>query len=408
MKNSPILKLTLLLSAMMTMMAGAVVAPSLPQINQVFAHTPHAALLTRLVITLPALFIAVFSPFIGRLIDRRGRKLWLLASLVIYAISGTSAFFMHSLFHILIGRAVLGIAVAGIMTISTTLVGDYFIGSERSRFMGFQGAFISLGGVFFISLAGILADVSWKTPFLIYLFAVPVLVMASLYLYEPTRHQPEAADKSSRTSTPVTSVNSWLLGVIYLSLFLSIVCFYMVPVQLPFMLHKIEGVSNSMIGYAISVSTLFSAMVSINYHFIRRFLSFPLVLLFAFTLMGLGYYSIAQSTSYFHYLFSLAINGLGVGLLLPTSSLWILEIAPIAMRGRLVSGVSTSMFLGMFFSPILVQPLVNNPSLGFNGAFIAASILLCSMALLIYFGRKVLQHHTLKASTQQQLLEVKQ
>ncbi len=400
MKNTPILKITLLLSAMMTMMAGAVVAPSLPQINQVFVQTPHAALLTRLVITLPALFIAIFSPFCGRLIDRRGRKFWLLAALLIYAISGTSAFFMNNLYHILIGRAFLGIAVAGIMTISTTLVGDYFIGLERSRFMGLQAAFISLGGVFFISLAGILADVGWKTPFLIYLFAVPVFFMASFYLYEPLRLQKKTTEtKSDILNKP--KVNPILFGTIYLALFLSIVCFYMVPVQLPFMLNKIEGVSNSMIGYAISVSTLFSALISINYPRIRRFFSFPVILLFAFTLMGLGYYSIAQSSSYLQYLLSLAINGMGVGLLLPTSSLWILEIAPIAMRGRLVSGVSTSMFLGMFFSPILVQPLVNNPSLGFEGAFIAASILLCSMAILIYFGRKVLQRHTLKASSQQ-------
>jgi MFS family permease len=82
MKNTPLLKITLLLSAMMTMMAGAVMAPSLPQINEVFNKTPHAALLTRLVITLPALFIAIFSPLYGQLIDKTGRKKVVIAGFI--------------------------------------------------------------------------------------------------------------------------------------------------------------------------------------------------------------------------------------------------------------------------------------------------------------------------------------
>jgi MFS family permease len=388
MKNTPLLKITLLLSAMMTMMAGAVVAPSLPQINEVFNSTPHAPLLTRLVITLPALFIAAFSPLYGKLIDKTGRKKWLLFALFLYGISGTSAFFAHSLYQILISRMFLGIAVAGIMTISTTLVGDYFKGAERGQFLGLQGAFISLGGVFFITLAGWFADLSWQAPFLIYLFSIPVLGMASLFLYEPDVEMNDEYD--SCHEKVIFSYNKGLVGIIYITVFLAIIAFYMVPVQLPFMLKSIEGVSNSMVGYAISVSTFFSAIVSINYQKIKKRFSFPVVYLFAFTLMGLGYFFIAQSNTYNHYLFALAFSGMGVGLLMPTGSLWVMEIAPPFIRGRLIGGVSTSMFLGMFFSPIVVQPFINIELIGYKGAFMLASILLCLFAILFYFTRKKL------------------
>jgi MFS family permease len=316
-------------------------------------------------------------------------KKWLLLALLLYAISGTSGFFLNNLHLILVGRAFLGLAVAGIMTICTTLVGDYFIGAERGSFLGLQGAFISLGGVFFITLAGWFADIGWQMPFLIYLFSVPVLILASIVLYEPevVRYKNETrADGSIKK----TSYNKLLIGIIYLTVFIAIVCFYMVPVQLPFMLKSLGGVSNTMVGYAISISTLFSAIVSINYQRIKRNVSFPLVLLFSFTLMGLGYYLISQSTTYPHYLFSLAFSGMGVGLLMPTGSLWVMEIAPPEMRGRLISGVSTSMFLGMFFSPIFVQPLVRHANIGYSGAFLAASILLWFMALLFFFFRKAI------------------
>ena len=386
MKNTPILKVTLLLSAMMTMMAGAVVAPSLPQINEVFKDTAHAALLSRLVITLPAIFIALFSPVYGKLIDKTGRKKWLLLALLLYALAGTSAYFVNNLYHILIGRALLGIAVAGIMTISTTLVGDYFQGADRGKFLGLQGAFISLGGVFFITLAGWLADVAWQTPFLIYLFSIPVLLMAYVFLYEPDLSE-EENNLNSQSIHINLSYNKGLVFIIYISLFLAIIGFYMVPVQIPFMLKALEGITNSMVGYAISFSTLFSAIVSINYQRIKKHMSFPVIYLMAFGLMAVGYFFISRSNTYTHYLFSLAFSGMGVGLLMPTGSLWIMEIAPPALRGRLVGGVSTSMFLGMFFSPIAVQPLVNQPTIGYNGAFSIVSMLLLIMGLLFLVAR---------------------
>ncbi len=45
MKNRGLLKLSLLLTSMMTMMAGAIVAPSLPLINEVFNEVDNIALL---------------------------------------------------------------------------------------------------------------------------------------------------------------------------------------------------------------------------------------------------------------------------------------------------------------------------------------------------------------------------
>ena len=76
---------------------------------------------------------------------------------------------------ILISSAVLGIAVGMSMTIVITLIADYFEGMERQKFVGLQIAFMSLGGIIFIGLGGVLADIGWRYPFLIYLFSLLVL-----------------------------------------------------------------------------------------------------------------------------------------------------------------------------------------------------------------------------------------
>src|SRR5690606_32866450 len=72
-------KATLLLASALTIMAGATIAPALPAIETVFAAEPDAALLTRLVLTAPALAIAICAPFAGGLADRIGRRPVLLA-----------------------------------------------------------------------------------------------------------------------------------------------------------------------------------------------------------------------------------------------------------------------------------------------------------------------------------------
>ena len=172
--NSLSLKLTLLLTSTLTVMAGATIAPSLPGMEKHFSElgVANAELLVRLVLTFPALFIVIGSPIAGIIIDKFGRKPLLAASVLLYGLAGSSGSYLESLELILVGRALLGFAVAGVMTSATTLITDYFTGQARASFIGLQAAFMGFGGVLFLSLGGRLADLNWHAPFLIYLFAV--------------------------------------------------------------------------------------------------------------------------------------------------------------------------------------------------------------------------------------------
>ncbi|MFC1584054.1 MFS transporter [Fibrobacterota bacterium] len=379
-KHKNLTKLTILMSSMMTMMAGAVVAPSLPNITSVFQQVPHAGLLTRLIITLPALFMALMSPLAGWFIDRFGRKNLILCSYLLYAAAGTSGYYLHDLYPILAGRAFLGIAVAGIMTTGITLVGDYFQGGERTAFLGFQGTFIALGGVVFISLAGFLADIHWQLPFLIYLFSLLVFCMAIPFITEPVRKGPERPAGTGPSAGAAAPYNRGMIYLLYGLVFLGIVFFYMVPVQIPYMLRTI-GVSNTLTGLSISSMTLASACISYNYHRIKRRLSFPAVYATAFAVIACGYCIIALGSVLPHFITGLVISGLGIGLLMPSGNLWAMELVPMEIRGRIVGRVSSSMFLGMFLSPVLLQPVVDRFSL--PGAFLCASVMMSGMCLAL-------------------------
>jgi MFS family permease len=194
-------------------MASATIAPTLPAMHAAFSDLPNLDLLVRLVLTIPGLFIVLDAPAAGFIVDSYGRKHLLVVSTFLYAITGSAGYFFDSMTAILIGRALLGIAVAGVMISVTTLIADYYQGEARARFLGRQAAFMNFGGVLFTAAGGFLADVTWQTPFLIYLVAFVILPFTVIALLEPKRQEPEAAALDSENGSKVTFPIGQLLPI---------------------------------------------------------------------------------------------------------------------------------------------------------------------------------------------------
>jgi MFS family permease len=377
--NTLPVKATLLCLSTLTVMAGATIAPSLPAMQDYFKAVPNSDYAVRLALTLPALLIAVGAPVVGVAIDRLGRKTILLIALALYGIAGSSGFILGSLDMILIGRALLGISVAGIMTIATTLVGDYYSGGSRAQFLGLQSGFMGLGGVLFLSLGGVLADMNWRLPFLIYLLALILLPFVLIFLPEPPRSRSAPGTVSPPKAAIAAPAQSFPLNLVVLTYGIALITqivFYLIPVQLPFYLKQIANASAGESGLAIALATLFSAISSILYRQVKTRFTFTQIYGMAFANIALGYGLIAWAGHYAIVLLGLAITGSGLGLLMPNMVLCLTTVAPEHLRGRVLSGITTSFFLGQFLSPLLSQPLSKAIGLGKTyGA--AAFLMLC-------------------------------
>ncbi len=395
MKNKVIVQVILLFGASLTVMAGATIAPALPRMSRVFAETPNAEFLARLVLTIPALAIAVVGPLAGTIVDKLGRLKLLLAGLLLYGIAGTSGYYLNSLYHILIGRAFLGVSVAAVMTVSTTLIGDYFQGDERRRLMGLQGAFMALGGMVFVGTGGFLADLNWRYPFLIYLLAPLLIPAIILFLHEPDRAAAERApvgedahEGSQGQNQARPGYNRAAVFFLYGVAVFGMIMFYMIPVQLPFLLKGLGVPEDSKAGLAIVVATIFGAAASFAYPRIRKRVGFGRIFGLCFLFMGAGYAVVWRAGDYTTILIAMAIAGLGTGLFMPNSSLWAMALAPPHMRGRIVGGVTTFIFLGQFISPIVIQPVISAYSLQAAFGVTAAGLLAAALGFAIFGGAK--------------------
>ncbi len=382
------LKLTLLLVSSLTIMSVITISPALPQMAKVFSQVKNAGFLVKLVLTIPALMIAIFSPITGRLIDRYGRLRILWFSLVLYAISGSAGYYLNNIYHILISRAVLGLSVGMSMTIVITLIADYFEGMERQKFVGLQIAFMSLGGILFIGLGGILADVGWRYPFLIYLFSLLVLPLAIMFLEEPAIVQKNKLVSKHMKAPGII----WML--FFNTMFMWIV-FFLIPVQIPFHLKSLGVEKNSLIGAAIATSTAFSAVSSFSYSKIKSRFSFLSVFAIGYFLMAVGFVCISISHSYLLVVIAMMLSGLGMGMMIPNTNMWVMKIVPPEIRGKEIGKLTTFWFLGQFLSPIIIFPVLNILSLSSTFMLAAGILLLMSIGFLVFnfskIGKSIIQ-----------------
>ncbi|MFC9253412.1 MFS transporter [Amycolatopsis thailandensis] len=369
---------TVLAAAPLTIMAAAIIAPSLPEMREVFSGTPGSGLLVRLALTVTSLAIAISAPLSGIVADRVGRRPLLLAGLGLYAVAGTAGFFVDDLYLLLVTRAGLGIAVGGIMTSISTLITDWFSGPGRASFLGLQQAFASLGGVVFLPLAGLLATVSWQAPFWVYSVSAIVAVFAIFSLREPRRDEP-AAGTSERTRLPGRIVGVYVLALV------ATLIFYMAPTQLPFLLEGF-GSGPAVIGAVVAGSTLTSVVGALVFPRLRERLSATAITISSVALLGAGWLVIGAAGTVAQIVAGLLVGGFGVGLVVPNLNLRLAEFAHPAQRGRVLSGLVTGIFLGQFLSPLVVQPLVQG--IGIADAFTWTGIALGAGAAVAAVGSR--------------------
>jgi MFS family permease len=346
----------LLLGSCLPILGAVLIAPVLPRIAGHFSDTGtgNAGVMVPIVLTLPALMIALFSPFAGALSDRFGRKRLLVLAMLLYGICGPLPMMLDDLGAILLSRAGLGLAEAVIMTCCTALIGDYFDGRERVQLLSWQTIVTSLSATVFFMLGGVIGEQGWRAPFAVY--AVGLLFAPLMHL--ALRAPPRTAEATVSTAgTRQGGDFPWRsLSVICGLTVLAALGFFIVPVQTGFLLEHIGIDSPQRIGMAIGLG---HGAVFIGALVFRRLSRFGpgLLLSVAFVISAIGLLLLANATDYRTAVIAVIVNGLGGGLALPTMLSWALSRLSFEHRGKGTGLFNAGFFGGQFASPLLVAAL---------------------------------------------------
>lgn len=337
---------TILSMSLLTVMAGAAIAPALGRINEHFAG--ESPVLVQLILSMPALFIIISTLFFGSLCRRFSTRTIALIGLIGYVVSGAGAFFADGIVVLLILRALLGVSVGMIMPLSTGLLTYYFPPEEQASLMGLSGAMNQLGGVIANLLAGLLAGINWNFAFIVYLLGLVAIVLVLKYLPE------EHLNSSGRISVK-------LLGKYHgsvVSLFLLMIVFFVYPTNFAVSASRLTTLSPNVIT-VIMVSLDFVACLaglvfgSLMKHMpkMMKYLS-PLLFACAYLLMGLCPEVLALALGS-------AIIGVATGVGLPYLNTVASFKGGKDAAATVMPLMSAALYLGQFVSPLIVLPVGN-------------------------------------------------
>lgn len=337
---------TILSISLLTVMAGAAMAPALGTIKQHFADSSD--ILIQLIVSFPSLTIIITNFFFSYLCRFFKTKTLALIGLWLYTLSGSLAFFVDNIGIILLLRALLGVSVGLIMPLSTGLLAYYFPPDKQAKLMGLAASMSQMGGVIATLLAGLLSNIGWNYAFLVYLLGFVALIPVALFLpNERISASGNITMKSLLRFHP--SVTGMLLVMIIFFVFptnFAIICS-----KLPYAQLSANDITFIMVGLdliASLIGLLFGFIMNITPKWVKYFAP-------SLFLMGYCFYAYGNNVP------TIVTGSLFIGLANGIAIPYLNTIASIKGGKQAATTVmpliSASLYLGQFISPLITTSI---------------------------------------------------
>ena len=344
--------------SLLTVMAGAAVAPALGVIKDAFPNASQLQI--QLIISMPALFIFLTNLFFSRLSARFGSKTLVLAGLTLYVVGGVAAGLFSNIALLLCMRALVGVGVGILMPLSTGLLAYYYPPEMQSKLSGYSSAMNQIGGVIATLLAGVLANVSWRASFLVYLmgllsFFLCLFFLPNVRIGSENSTQKDTAEKGGFTA------NLKLYYKYVLAMFLLMSCFFLYPANYALETAQFDGmIPQNLVAPIMAFADVVAALGGFLFFRIMKTLGKqtrvvpPLLFLAGFLSLYFGGWA---GTLLGSALVGFA-NGAGVPFIISQGSMKAGKTAAVTVMPL----ISAAMYLSQFASPFLLS--LTDPLLG--------------------------------------------
>ena len=368
--------------SLLTVMAGAAIAPALGIIMAHFSEAP--AMLVQFIVSMPALLIIITNLFflpLSRVLHTRAIAT---TGLLLYVVAGAGCFFVDDIYLLLAMRALLGISVGLIMPLSTGLLAYYFPPERQAGLMGLSAAMNQMGGVVATLLAGLLATIEWNYAFLVYLLGLIALAMVWLWLPD------EQLGSDNKRGVPFQPRQLLKFHPSVVGMLLLMMIFFVFPTNFAIVASRQLSLSTELITVIMVGLDVVAFFVGLGFGgLMNRFRQS--VKYFAPTFFLLGYAAYLIPSVAMAVLGSTLIgmaNGVGVPYLNTIASIKGGKNSATTVMPLL----SAALYLGQFVSPLIVMPL---SEVLFSSADIMApykvGILLCLIFLLQVYATRHFQ-----------------
>lgn len=185
-----------ILTMSVVQMGTNAISPILADIAAVFPEADASTI--QFLMTFPSLMVLAFSLVAAAAAAYIPRKYLAAAGCGLFCAGGILSWLSHgSLSLLFVWAAPAGIGIGLVVPMATSLVPDCFEGPERQSMMGLQSSAANIGAMLMTLIGGLLAAIHWSCNYLVYLIALPGLILSLICLPKATGQSRETGEKSS-------------------------------------------------------------------------------------------------------------------------------------------------------------------------------------------------------------------
>lgn len=334
----------------LTMACNSALAPILAEVGKFFPDAGDSAIQIVLTLinltTLPAM---ILEPMLEPKITKRdiaviGTALMLIGGLMPQVLNS-------QLWMLYAASVVIGVGLSFVVVTSSSLISDYFTGLDKSRVMGFQSIFVSIGGTIIAKGSGLLtAMAGWKRGYLVFLIALPIIIIILLTVPKgETTPQAEKGEKSGISGSMVYFGALCLITGIFVATFNTNIAMY---------------IDRKGIGDASTAGTVASIMQVIGIvgglilgFVVKTFKRFTIGA--SILVMAAGTALVGLTTSFPTICVGAVLVGIGFAIRNPGAVTFGANMVPAAQASLAIAIISATYNVGNFISSYVVNPLAN-------------------------------------------------
>ncbi len=228
---------------------GLAVGPILGSLQNVFKGASDLEL--QMLESLPSFIIIPFVLLSGRLSMRWSEKKLLLLGMGLFVLSSVLFLLADSMTFLLVNSCLLGIGAGIVIPLAPGLVAEYFAGKRRTQQLGISSSISNLSLVLATLLAGFLADLGWRYPFLVYCLSIISFVFA-FFLGPAPKGEPAKAATTAEPGDTAPIIKKWPLGLMAFYFFATLIA-VIIPFNLSLYLESFHLGSSGLAGTLNSV-----------------------------------------------------------------------------------------------------------------------------------------------------------
>lgn len=332
-------------------MGSTVISPILADIARAFSDSGSAEI--QMLMTFPSLFVIVFCFLDPVLMTYIAKKYLAAIGCFLFALSGFLSFAVHSsLTYLYIWAVLLGVGTGINIPVALSLISDLFSGREKNTVMGFQSSASNVGAMVMSLVCGLLGAVKWNVGFLVYLLALPGLVLALVCIPRHTDSARASEPKKRRTKLYRRAMSQ---KPVRRGVFLSLAAtmfFNVIPANLSMLMAE-RGLGTSvMSGAASTVLLLSGTLFGMAFGSLKKWMGRK-VAAFGFFLLAAGFLVLAAAPNLPMVFIGCVIGGCTMSTVMPQI---ILEAtASEESRDAASSAIMAFGSVGSFLTPVVTS-----------------------------------------------------